>query len=214
MVETKTQLPTDTWVLASWDEYIQVIENPAYEKAKGYYHDGRMLIEMAPVGYNHSCNHGIIFFAVNLYCTIKGIPLNGQITCSFRKAGVQECQPDVAYYIGENAEVIPKSTKVVSLESYPPPDLAIEVTDTTLSSDLGNKRLLYEDLAVAEYWVVDVQKAQVRAFAIASGGSYRISESRVLPGLAISLLEEALRRSRDVDQAQVGAWLLQQFQAL
>ncbi len=219
MVETKTQLPTDTWVVASWDEYIQVIENPAYEKAKGYYHDGRMLIEMAPVGYNHSCDHTIILFAVNLYCTLKGIPLNGQVingqvTCSFRKAGVQECQPDVAYYIGENAQVIPKSTKVVSLESYPPPDLAIEVADTTLSSDLGNKRLLYEDLAVAEYWVVDVQKAQVRAFAIASGGSYRISESQVLPGLVISLLEGALRRSRDVDQAQVGAWLLQQFQAL
>ncbi len=54
----------------------------------------------------------------------------------------------------------------------------------------------------------------MRAFAIARRGSHRISESRVLPGLVMSLLEEALRRSRDVDQAQVGAWLLQQFQAL
>jgi hypothetical protein len=43
--------------------------------------------------------------------------------------------------------------------------------------------------------------------------SRHISESQVFPGLEISLLEEAWRRSRDVDQAQVGAWLLQQFQA-
>jgi hypothetical protein len=30
----------------------------------------------------------------------------------------------------------------------------------------------------------------------------------------MALLEEALRRSHQVDQTQVGAWLLQQMQAL
>lgn len=50
MSELKTKLVTDTWVVATWDEYIQAIENPAYEKAKGYYYDGRMRIEMSPVG--------------------------------------------------------------------------------------------------------------------------------------------------------------------
>ena len=50
------------------------------------------------------------------------------------------------------------------------------------------------------------------AFAIADGGSRRITQSQVLP-LTISLLEEALRRTRQMNQAQVGAWLLAKMQA-
>ncbi|MEH2288652.1 hypothetical protein [Nostoc sp.] len=50
------------------------------------------------------------------------------------------------------------------------------------------------------------------AFAIENQGSRRITESQVLPGLAISLLNDALRQTRQINQSQVGAWLLTQFQ--
>ena len=76
----------------------------------------------------------------------------------------------------------------------------------------GKKRLLYEDLAVDEYWIVDVQNVRIIAFAVASGGSERITVSQVLPGLAISQLEEALRRTRQMNQERVCAWLIEQFQ--
>jgi len=213
MSELQTKLPSNTWVVANWDEYIQTIEQQASEKAKGYYHDGQFRIEMTPVGPDHASDNTIILFAVNLFCTIKGIPLNGLINCSYRKVGVRECQPDVSYYIGERAKLFPQGTSVVDLDRSPPPDLVIEVANTSLADDIGRKRLLYEDLRVAEYWVVDVHNTQVIAFAIiAEGGSRRIIQSQVLPELVISLLEEALRRSRQMDQAQVGAWLLAQFQ--
>lgn len=52
MNELQTKLSTDTWVVASWDEYIQVIEL-AYEKAKGYYYNGQLRIEMSPVRSDH-----------------------------------------------------------------------------------------------------------------------------------------------------------------
>ncbi|NEP08629.1 MAG: hypothetical protein F6K25_32805 [Okeania sp. SIO2G4] len=66
---------------------------------------------------------------------------------------------------------------------------------------------------VAEYWIVDATlKAEVIAFAVADGGSKRINESQVLPGFAISLLEEALQRTRKENQTQVYRWLLSQFQ--
>lgn len=213
-MDAPTQLATDIWTVATWDDYIQTIENPAYEQAKGFYHNGRMLIDIAPTGFSHSCDHTIILFAVNLFCTLKGIPLNGQVGCSFRKLGLQECQPDCSYYVGENANLIPKLTKIVDLNKYPAPDLAIEISDSTLSSDIGNKRLLYEELAVKEYWVVDVQKAQIKAFAITNGGSQAIAQSTLFPELSIGLSEEALQRSRGADQSTVGAWLLQQFQAI
>jgi len=213
MSEIQTKLPTDTWVVATWDEYIQAVENPAYEKAKCYYHNGQMRIEMPPLGHDHACDNTIIIFAVNLFCSIKDILVKGLTNCTYRKTGFNEAQPDVSYYIGENADVIPYGTSIINLDIYPPPTLAIEIANTSLADDKGEKRLLYEDLGVREYWIVDVRNVQVIAFAIENQGSRRITESQVLPGLAISLLNDALRRTRQMNQGQVGAWLLTQFQS-
>ncbi len=197
---------------ATWEEYIQIIENTVYEKARCYYYDGHLRIEMTPIGNDHSLDHTIIIFAVNLYATLKGIPLNGRDNCTYRQTGFQECQPDISYYISENSQVIPWGTSVINLDDYPSPELVIEVANTSLADDQGQKRLLYEDLQVKEYWIVDVQNVRMLAFAIENGGSRRISESLVLPGLGMPVLEEALRQSRTINQSQVGAWLLQQFQ--
>ncbi|MFB2935668.1 Uma2 family endonuclease [Aerosakkonemataceae cyanobacterium BLCC-F154] len=210
-----TKLLTDTWVVASWDEFIQTSKNPAYQKAKCYYHNGQMRIETMGVGPNHAKDHGIIFLAVSLFCIAKAIAVNGLDNCSYQKTGVREAQPDISYYVGERSHLAPTGSAIVNLDNVPPPDLAIEIADTSLADDLGQKRLLYEELEVAEYWVVDVQNAQIIAFAIiANNGSRRITRSEILPGLPISLLEEALQRSRNENQAQVGAWLLAQFQQL
>lgn len=213
MSELKTKLPTDTWVIVTWDEYIEAIEDPLYEKAKGYYHNGRLRIEITPLGHDHACDNTVISFAINLYCSLKGIPLKGLTNCTYRKIGFQECQPNVSYYVDKNADVIPWGTSIVDLNVYPPPDLVIEVANTSLADDKGEKRLLYEDLKVGEYWIVDVQNAEIIAFAIlTNGGSKRITQSQVLP-LTISLLNEAVRRSRQVNQAEVGAWLLSQMRS-
>lgn len=212
MSELQLKLNSDAWVVADWDEYIQVIESPACEKAKGYYYDGKMRVEIPPVGNDHASDHSIVLFAVTLFASIKGINLNGKDCCSYRQVGVKEVQPDISYYVGDNADVIPYGTSIINLDVYLPPDLVIEVANTSLADDQGAKRLLYEDLGVKEYWIVDVLNVQVIAFAIENGGSRRISESQVLPGLAFSLLNEALRRTRQMNHGQVGAWLLTQFQ--
>ncbi|MEH2363902.1 Uma2 family endonuclease [Nostoc sp.] len=212
MSETQTQLPTDTWIYASWQKYEQAIANLLNEKAKSYYYKGHMRLEMAPVSFDHGQDHVVIIFAVTLFATLKGIQARGLDTTTFRKTGVQDCQPDVAYYLRERAQVIPAGTGIVKLDRYPAPDLVIEIAKTSLLDDLGTKRSLYEELGVAEYWVVDVQNAQIIAYAIADQGSKRIRESQVLPGLAIAILEEALRRSREMSQSEVGTWLLSQFQ--
>lgn len=211
MSELQTQLPTDTWVDGTWEEYVQAIKELTYEKAKCYYHNGQFRIEMSPVGPDHADNNGIIVVLVNLFGIAKGIPLKLLINCSYQKTGVREAQPDASYYIGERVRQAPTGSSVVNLDTNSPPDLAIEIGDTSLSDDLGGKRLLYEDLSVAEYWVVDVKRAKITAFRIiANGGSQRIRESIVLPGLSIPLLEEGLRRSRQTDNTTVGAWFLAQ----
>ena len=210
MIQTK--LPTNTWVIATWDEFIEMTENPVYQKAKCYYHNERIRIETMPIGPNHSRDNATILFAINLFCTLKSLAFNSLDNCSYRMVGVRECQPDISYYIGERARLAPKGTTIANLDTTPPPDLVIEIADCTLADDIGQKRLLYEEIQVAEYWVVDVQKAEIIAFAIIdNNGSRRIRESLVLSGLSIATLETALSRSRTEDQAQVGGWLLQQF---
>ncbi|NJL43450.1 MAG: Uma2 family endonuclease [Pseudanabaena sp. SU_2_4] len=210
----EAKLQTDVWIASTWEEYIEAIDNPAYEKARCYYHNNQMRIEMSPVGADHADHNGIIVILVNLFGIAKAIPLRLFVNCSYRKTGIRESQPDASYYIGERVKVSPSGSSVVNLDRELPPDLAIEVANTSLSDDLGAKRILYEDLGVSEYWVVDVSKAKITAFRIIPGGSQRINESEVLPGLAFSLLEEGLRRSRQEDNSTVGAWFFATVQAL
>ena len=213
MVTTTKKLITDTWVNATWDEYLENIEHPSCEKAKGYYYNDKYRIEMTPIGNDHSKDHSNIHTATSLFAIAKKVAIDIRDNCSYRKAGIKEFQPDLSCYVGNNAHVIPWGVGVVNLDRYPVPDLVIEVSNTSLSDDLGQKRLLYEDLQVAEYWVVDVQNVRVIAFAIEDAGSKRISESKVLTGLKIEVLTEALQRSRNSNHTEVGSWLMQQFQS-
>ncbi|PSF36184.1 hypothetical protein C7H19_14405 [Aphanothece hegewaldii CCALA 016] len=203
---------TDTWVPATWEEYLQVTEDPAYEKAKVYYYNGRMRIEMAALGNPHSRDHYIVIAGVALFASVKGIDIDGHDNCTYRKTGYTEIQPDISFYFGDKAEIIPWDTTIISLDDYPPPDLVIEVAYSSLADDKGEKRLLYESIGVREYWIIDVQNAQIIAFMIENQGSRRIERSQVLSGLEISLLEEALRRSRQMNHGKVTSWLLSEFQ--
>jgi Uma2 family endonuclease len=169
---------------------------------------------MTPIGNDHSRDHSIINHAVYLYAGIRKIPLNGNDNCSYRRAGIREAQPDLSFYIGENAKAIPYGISIIDLDLYPPPDLVIEIANTSLADDLGEKRLLYEDLGVREYWVVNVPMAEIIAFKIENGGSWRIQESQLLRGLSMQLLEEGLRKTREITHSEVGMWLMQKFQEI
>ncbi len=212
MQELQTRPSTDVWVASSWDDYVRVLEDPTCEKVKGYYYKGHMRLEMLPVGFDHGSDHVMIIFAINLFTAVKGIAATGLDTTTLRKTGMRDCQPDVSYYLGSRARAISHGTGIINLDRYPAPNLVIEISKSSLLDDIGTKRALYEELGVSEYWVVDVQTAEILAYTIANAGSSRIQTSLELPGLSISVLEEALCRSRETNQSEVGAWLLTQMQ--
>ena len=172
---------------------------------------GWMRIETMPIGSAHSQGNSLLAAVVSLYGTLKDIKFVSFTNGSFRKNDERECQPDLAYYIGPELQRPPQNNQPVDVDVYGPPTLAIEISATTLSDDLGQKRLLYERLGVEEYWVVNVEDAAVVAFAIADGGSRQIEVSAVLPELFIPVIEEALNRSQTDDDGAVNRWLLQQF---
>jgi Uma2 family endonuclease len=206
--------PTDRWISATWEEFIKVLENPVYAEARCYYDKNQvkqMRIEVMPVGSEHADDNTVVIFAISLYCTLAGIPARGLTNCSYSKTGLQGCQPDISYYVGEQAALAPRSSSIVNLDEFAAPNLVIEISSSTIGDDLGKKRLLYEKLGISEYWVVDVQEVKIIAFEMHDGGSRQIMESILLGGLAIAILEEALKLSREKSQSEVGAWILQKY---
>jgi hypothetical protein len=49
MTLSTAQIQTDTWVNATWDEFAALMDDPLYEEGRGYFDNGTMRIEMAPL---------------------------------------------------------------------------------------------------------------------------------------------------------------------
>jgi Uma2 family endonuclease len=207
MIQLQKKPITNTWLKADWETYINTIDS--HEHDRGYYYNGEMRIEDMPTGADHATDNGLIYLAITLFCMVKGI--QGLIGCSYRKIGIRECQPDISFYIGDRAKLSPTGTSIVNLDERANPNLVVEISNTTIADDLGSKRLLYEEMGVTEYWVVDVQNCQIYAFEMLDRGSKRIDISLALPQLSIATIVEALNRSKESDQTQIGQWLMNEF---
>jgi len=216
-------LATDTWVQTTWDKFLVLSESlsglaqnyPELEKAQCYFDTGWMRIETMGTGSGHGQDNTLLSQVVSLFSLVRNIPLKRFTNTSFRSTGVQECQPDLAFYIADDIPTPfpPKTTEIIAVETYGPPTLTIEISLSTLSDDLGQKRLLYERLGVREYWVINVEKATIFAFAVRDEGSWQIQASQVLPGLSMNTLETALAQSQTLDDTEVNRWLMEQFQS-
>ncbi|WP_026100705.1 Uma2 family endonuclease [Synechococcus sp. PCC 7336] len=205
---TTRRIQTDTWVKATWEEFIVTMDEPRYEEGRGYFDNGYMRIEMAPLGAGHGRQNSVAIDVVGLFATFRNIRIAKFINCSFYKTGVRGCQPDVAIYVGADFKLPPQNNSPIDVDLFGPPTLAIELGASSFQDDLGAKRLLYERLGVSEYWVVNVADKQVVAFAIAAGRSGQIQVSGVLPGLTMTLVEEALERSQIEDDSTLIRWLV------
>jgi Uma2 family endonuclease len=210
---TPKSLVMDTWVVATWEEFLAASADSEVEQLRCYYDAGWMRIELMGVGSGHSQDNTLISQVVSLYGIVKNVRVKGFTNGSFRSTQVREFQPDMAFYLGDDIPdpFPPKTTELLDIDRYGIPTLVIEVASTSLDDDLGRKRVMYERLGVREYWIVDVLGVSVMAFGIADRGSRQITVSEVLPGLAIATIVEALRRGQTEDDTEISRWLMQEF---
>jgi Uma2 family endonuclease len=201
-------IQTDTWVKTTWDDFVATMDAPQYEEGRGYFDDGYMRVEMAPLGAGHGRQNSVVMDVVSLFATFRNIRIAKFINCSFYKRAVRGCQPDVAFYIGADFQLPPQDNSPIAIDRFGPPTLAIEIGASSFRDDLGAKRLLYERLGVSEYWVVNVAEQRVIAFAMAAGRSGQVQVSEVLPGLEMALVETALGRSQTEDDSTLMRWLM------
>lgn len=206
-----TTIPTDTWVKADWEDFLTFADDPTLVNGRFYYDQGDMRVEMSPLGIAHGRDHAVIALVINLYAAIKTIPILGLTNTSFRKAGIQEAQPDLAFYLGNDLRFPPRNNAPVNLNQLIPPTLVVEIAASSLQDDLDRKQKLYQRLGVKEYWVVNVNASQVMAFSLGAGEATGIDTSQVLPNLAIALVETALKRSQTEDDGAISRWLLAIF---
>lgn len=212
MVLSTLPIQTDTWIAATWEDFVATMGDPQYREGRGYFDHDEMRVEMAALGAGHGRQNTVIANVVNLFALVKGLRVAGFTNCSFYKAGEQGCQPDVAFYLGEGFSLPPQDNAPIDVNRYGPPTLVIEVGASSFRDDLGAKRLLYERLGVAEYWVVHVAERRVIAFSVVDRRSGEVAVSEVLPGLEMAVVMEALGRSQTEDDGTLMRWLMERFQ--
>lgn len=199
------------WQPSSWDDFSKLRDRlEDTERVKLFFHQGRLLItDMGWEGIDHASISDLftmIFFIWSLLHPEQTVSSLGR--CLLEQPGQGAASPDLVLYMGEN---YPRwqtgQPRRVDLTQWSSPALVGEISDTTLPTDLDEKKQLYALLGVPEYWVIDVKGRRVFAFQRQDSGSYQeIAASAVLAGLPIALLEQTLNRLTEESNTQAAAW--------
>lgn len=211
--------PLPTWQQATWEEYVEIrdrTENSEAARIKLFFHNGSLLVDdMGWEGINHSVVRELFLLLIGFW-----IAQNPQAHVSFmggcllEKDGIDAASPDLVFYVGiARPQWKEGESRKIDLDYWRAPELVGEISDTTLASDLDEKKQLYASLGIAEYWVVDVRGSQVFFFRLNEQNQYyEVATSSVLPGLSTDLLEQTVARvSPAVTNMDVALWFQQQI---
>ncbi|MGB0561618.1 MAG: Uma2 family endonuclease [Spirulinaceae cyanobacterium] len=204
---------------ATWQDYVALRDSiPLDDNLNGgkiaFYH-GWLWVDRGKEGLNHAAFSDLITAAFFVWAFLHPeVPLQSYGRCLIEYAPTHACAPDLVLYKGEN---IPKwqpgEPRRIELPRHRLPDLVGEIADTSLSLDLDEQKQLYASLGIGEYWVIDVKGQRLFAFGLTAAGQYEaLTESQVLPGLPIALLEQTLERLSTETNTAAANWLMQQLQ--
>jgi Uma2 family endonuclease len=211
-----TPNPTPQWQPATWADYERSRDAMVEGNGRLFFHQGYLWIDMGGEGINHARFNDLITLVFFLWFSQR-VPdqvFDSMSGCLLEQDGQQAASPDKVLYVGGDAprwqEREPRS---IDLGKWRVPDLVAEVADTTLASDLDQKKQLYAALQIPEYWVVDVKGARVLAFWLDAAGRYQeISISVALVGLPIALVTETLAQlSQGMSNSAAAQWFGEQI---
>lgn len=207
-----TALPQ--WKPATWSDYLACRDAETLERIRLFFNRDRLLIDMGSEGINHASVSDLFIMLFGFWFS----RFTQQIAASFgrcllEKPNTQAAAPDLVLYIGEGVPQWQQGElRRIDLNRWRVPDLVGEIADTTIATDLDEKKKLYADLGIPEYWVVNIRGRQVIAFRLQENGKYQqCSESVVLAGLPISLLEQTLERLNEGTNITAAVWFSQQI---
>lgn len=203
------------WQPATWEDYLAYRDDKTNDRMRLFFHLNRLLvIDMGWEGINHATINELFSMLFILWFIQKPEQIFSSLGgCLLEKETKQSGAPDLVLYLGEDyprwQEGEPRR---IDLNRWRVPNLVGEVSDTTLATDLDEKKKLYADMGIPEYWVIDVRGLRVFAFQLQSNGSYQECKSSLaLSGLPISLLEQTLARLKEGTNGSAANWFGQQI---
>lgn len=204
------------WQVASWDDYVALRDIDADGRIRLFFDEGWLWFEMGE-GIQHA-GFSDLFIMIFAFWKQRHPDFNFHSLgrCQLEKMNHQACAPDLVLYVGDISEGAPQwepgRRRYVNLDRLRIPDLVGEVSDTTLATDLDEKKRLYASLRIPEYWVIDIRGRQVLAFQLRETGSYQLCQfSGVLQGLSIALLEQTVERLATESNTDAALWFAQQI---
>jgi Uma2 family endonuclease len=205
------------WQPARWQDYEKFREDPSFNHGQLFFFNNQLLVENMPgEGLPHARTSDLIRLILGCYCLQY---LEGQAEmvsqCSLEKQGKLAAVPDIGLYVGDR---IPRyqsgDFRAINLAEERPPDLVMEIADTTLSSDLDRKKHLYEAMGIPEYWVIDVKGSRVFAFTLSEEETYvEIETSLILAGLSMTLINQALEKI-STSNITAAAWFMETIKTI
>ena len=206
------------WQTATWQEYVLCREECDRQTDiphQLFFNQGQLLVtSMSAEGINHAAFADLftmIFMAWSMSHPQETLTSLGR--CLMEKEGHQAAAPDLVLYKGDSVPRWEENTpRRINLAKWRVPDLVGEISDTSLASDLDEKKRLYAALQIPEYWVVDVKGDRVFAFQWQESGFYQpIDRSGVLTDLPITLLAETIDRlKQDASNVKAALWFAEQ----
>lgn len=211
----QTERTLHQWQAATWSDYLAACEDPTSERMRIFFRCDRiLLIDMGAEGIQHARISDL--FTILLYLWVSQTSeqtFDSLSDCLLEKAPYSAGAPDLVLYLGEDyPRWQPGEKRRIDLHRCRVPDLIGEVSDTTLATDLDEKKQLYAEWQVPEYWVIDIRGERVICFHLQPDGQYIEGDnSLALAGLPMSLLEQTLARVKQGNNGSAALWFSQQI---
>lgn len=204
------------WQPATWEDYLNYRDAPTTERVRLFFNGNYLFVDMGSEGINHASFGALFSMLFFIWFSRSSEQTASSLGgCLIEKPNKQAASPDIVLYVGEG---IPQwqagEQRRIDLNQWRVPDLVGEVSDTTIATDLDEKKQLYAELEIPEYWVIDVQGKRVLAFRLQEDRYQQCSYSVALDKLPISLLEQTLERLSEGTNISAASWFAQQIASL
>lgn len=192
-IETLPRGASVVFPYTSWEEYEAVLkeleERPRFRVT---YYKGRLTV-MSPLPV-HEEYKDTIFRLICALAEELDVEMETRGSATFRrKAKESGIEPDTCFYVQHARSLIGQRT--IDLEFDPPPDVAVEIDNTT---DSENKFKIYAALNVPELWFYD--KNEARFFQLKNNSYSEIKKSKAFPLLKPETLTDFIEQSKTYGQ--------------
>lgn len=209
----ETTLPR--WQPATWEDYCALRDQAPNEHWRLFFDENSVLVtDVGWEGIDHASYCDL--FTMILFAWFSKHPeqrFTSLGRCLMEKKPLKAGAPDLVVYLGDDyPKWNPGEKRRINLHQWRVPDLIGEISDTTLATDMDEKKRLYGSLGIGEYWVIDVRGRRIFMFVLDGDGVYQEREaSQVLTGLSVALLEQTVQRMADESNGQAALWFSQQL---